>query len=59
MKQTIAQLKEDIKAAKTRQEEANKDVKRIERDMSDFRLIGREQPFINTRTKFFQEFTYC
>ena len=36
MKQTIAQLKEDIKAAKSRQEEANKDVKRIERDMSEF-----------------------
>ena len=36
MKQTIAQLKEDIKAAKTRQDEANKDVKRIERDMSEF-----------------------
>ena len=36
MKQTIAQLKEDIIAAKTRQDEANKDVKRIERDMSEF-----------------------
>lgn len=36
MKQTIAQLKEDIKAAKIRQEEASKDVKRIERDMSEF-----------------------
>ena len=36
MKQSIAQLKEDIKAAKTRQDEANKDVKRIERDMSEF-----------------------
>jgi structural maintenance of chromosome 2 len=36
MKQTIAQLKEDIKVAKTRQDEANKDVKRIERDMSEF-----------------------
>ncbi|XP_014555638.1 hypothetical protein COCVIDRAFT_38676 [Bipolaris victoriae FI3] len=36
MKQTIAQLKEDIKAAKTRQDEANKDAKRIERDMSEF-----------------------
>ena len=36
MKQTIAQLKEDIKVAKSRQEEANKDVKRIERDMSEF-----------------------
>ena len=36
MKQTIAQLKEDVKAAKTRQDEANKDAKRIERDMSEF-----------------------
>lgn len=36
MKQTIAQLKEDIKAAKARQDEANKDAKRIERDMSEF-----------------------
>jgi structural maintenance of chromosome 2 len=36
MKQTIAQLKEDIKAAKVRQDEANKDAKRIERDMSEF-----------------------
>ena len=36
MKQSIAQLKEDIKAAKSRQDEASKDVKRIERDMSEF-----------------------
>jgi structural maintenance of chromosome 2 len=36
MKQTIAQLKEDVKAAKTRQDEANQDAKRIERDMSEF-----------------------
>ena len=36
MKQTIAQLKEDAKAAKVRQDEANKDAKRIERDMSEF-----------------------
>jgi len=36
MKQTIAQLKEDVKAAKIRQDEANKDAKRIERDMSEF-----------------------
>jgi structural maintenance of chromosome 2 len=36
MKQNIAQLKEDIKTAKVRQDEANKDVKRIERDMSEF-----------------------
>lgn len=36
MKQTIAQLKEDIKAAKIRQDEANKEAKRIEHDMSEF-----------------------
>lgn len=36
MKQSIVQLKEDVKAAKARQDEANKDVKRIERDMSEF-----------------------
>jgi structural maintenance of chromosome 2 len=36
MKQNIAQLKEDIKTAKVRQDEANKDVKRVERDMSEF-----------------------
>lgn len=36
MKQTIAQLKEDVKTAKARQDEASKDIKRIERDMSDF-----------------------
>jgi structural maintenance of chromosome 2 len=36
MKQNIAQLKEDVKTAKARQDEANKDVKRIERDMSEF-----------------------
>lgn len=30
------QLKEYVKAAKMRQDEANKDVKRIERDMSEF-----------------------
>jgi structural maintenance of chromosome 2 len=36
MRQTIAQLKDDIKTAKLRQDEANKDVKRIERDMSEF-----------------------
>lgn len=36
MKQTIAQLKEDIKLAKVRQDEANKDIRRIERDMSEF-----------------------
>lgn len=36
MKANIAQLKEDAKNAKTRQDEASKDVKRIERDMSEF-----------------------
>lgn len=36
MKQNIAQLKDDVKAAKTRQDEANKDIKRVERDMSEF-----------------------
>lgn len=36
MKANIAQLKEDVKAAKSRQDEANKDAKRIERDMSEF-----------------------
>jgi structural maintenance of chromosome 2 len=36
MKQNIAQLKEDAKTAKVRQDEANKDVKRVERDMSEF-----------------------
>lgn len=36
MRQNITQLKEDIKAAKGRHDEANKDVKRIERDMSEF-----------------------
>ena len=36
MKQSIIQLKDDVKSAKARQDEANKDVKRIERDMSEF-----------------------
>ncbi|KAF2125062.1 RecF/RecN/SMC protein [Dothidotthia symphoricarpi CBS 119687] len=36
MKQSIVQLREDIKDAKARQDEANKDIKRIERDMSEF-----------------------
>jgi structural maintenance of chromosome 2 len=36
MKENIAQLKEDIKTSKARQDEASKDVKRIERDMSEF-----------------------
>jgi structural maintenance of chromosome 2 len=36
MRTTIVQLKEDIKSAKVRQDEAAKEVKRIERDMSEF-----------------------
>lgn len=36
MKQSIIQLKEDIKAAKSRQDEASKDIKRIEKDMKEF-----------------------
>jgi len=36
MRSTIIQLKEDIKSARVRQDEAAKDVKRIERDMSEF-----------------------
>lgn len=36
MKATIIQCKEDIKSAKIRQDEAIKDIKRIERDMIDF-----------------------
>ncbi|KAJ4291843.1 Structural maintenance of chromosomes protein 2 [Kalmusia sp. IMI 367209] len=36
MKQSIIQLKEDIKAARTRQDEASKDIKRIEKDMKEF-----------------------
>lgn len=36
MKTAIVQLKEDIVAAKARLDEANKDVKRIERDMKEF-----------------------
>jgi structural maintenance of chromosome 2 len=36
MKSNITQLKEDIKDAKSRHEEASKDVKRIEKDMNDF-----------------------
>ncbi|KAJ4324035.1 Structural maintenance of chromosomes protein 2 [Neodidymelliopsis sp. IMI 364377] len=36
MKQSVAQLKEDVKAAKIRQDEAKADIKRIERDMSEF-----------------------
>jgi structural maintenance of chromosome 2 len=36
MKQSVAQLKEDVKAAKARQDEAKADIKRIERDMTEF-----------------------
>jgi structural maintenance of chromosome 2 len=36
MKVTIAQLKEDIVNARARQDEANKEAKRIEKDMKDF-----------------------
>jgi structural maintenance of chromosome 2 len=36
MKATVAQLKKDIAEAKQRQDEANKEAKRIERDMSEF-----------------------
>ncbi|KAL9608315.1 MAG: hypothetical protein Q9204_009245, partial [Flavoplaca sp. TL-2023a] len=36
MKANIEQLKKDIASAKTRQAEASKDIKRIEKDMSDF-----------------------
>lgn len=36
MKQSVIQLKDDIKNAKTRQDEASKEVKRIERDMKEF-----------------------
>jgi structural maintenance of chromosome 2 len=36
MKTTIAHLKVDLTEAKKRQEQANKDVKRIEKDMKDF-----------------------
>ena len=36
MRQSITQLKEDVKTAKARQDEANKDMKRIERDMNEF-----------------------
>ncbi|RFU28288.1 hypothetical protein B7463_g8052, partial [Scytalidium lignicola] len=35
-KATIAQLKTDLENAKARQAEANKDIKRIEKDMKDF-----------------------
>jgi structural maintenance of chromosome 2 len=36
MKENITQLKKDIVDAKARQDEAIKDIKRIERDMKDF-----------------------
>lgn len=36
MKETIVQLKLDIAEAKKRQDEASKDIKRIEKDMKDF-----------------------
>ncbi|KAF2850438.1 hypothetical protein T440DRAFT_87862 [Plenodomus tracheiphilus IPT5] len=36
MKNRVALLKENVKTVKARQDEASKDVKRIERDMSDF-----------------------
>lgn len=36
MKTNIEQLKNDISDAKTRQSEASKDIKRIEKDMSEF-----------------------
>ncbi|KAL8894561.1 MAG: hypothetical protein Q9192_004216 [Flavoplaca navasiana] len=36
MKANIEQLKKDIASAKTRQAEASKDIKRIEKDMNDF-----------------------
>lgn len=36
MKQNIGQLKEEMKSAKARQDEASKEAKRIERDMNEF-----------------------
>ncbi|KAL5388122.1 hypothetical protein DPSP01_003113 [Paraphaeosphaeria sporulosa] len=36
MKKSIGQLKDDIKAAKSRQDEASKDIKRVEKDMKEF-----------------------
>ncbi|OBT87231.1 hypothetical protein VE02_04866 [Pseudogymnoascus sp. 03VT05] len=36
MKETIVQLKSDLSEAKTRQDTATKDIKRIEKDMKDF-----------------------
>jgi structural maintenance of chromosome 2 len=37
MKTNIQQLKQDIVEAKTRQDQAKADVKRIERDMDEFK----------------------
>ncbi|KAL1592370.1 Structural maintenance of chromosomes protein 2 [Paraconiothyrium brasiliense] len=36
MKQSIIQLRENIKAAKSKQDEASKDIKRIDKDMKEF-----------------------
>ena len=36
MKHNIVQLKEEMKSAKARQDEASKEAKRIERDMNEF-----------------------
>ncbi|KAF2877663.1 RecF/RecN/SMC N terminal domain-containing protein [Massariosphaeria phaeospora] len=36
MKQSVTQLKEDVMTAKIRQDEAQKDIKHIERDMNEF-----------------------
>jgi structural maintenance of chromosome 2 len=36
MKHNIVQLKEEMKSAKVRQDEASKEAKRIERDMNEF-----------------------
>lgn len=36
MKRSIVELKEGLKAAKSRQDEASKDIKRIEKDMKEF-----------------------
>lgn len=36
MKQSVLQLKEDIKSAKAKQDEASKEIKRIEKDMKEF-----------------------
>jgi structural maintenance of chromosome 2 len=36
MKNNVLQLKEDVKTAKLKQDEASKDIKRIERDIDEF-----------------------